>query len=148
MKGGIVYSNFVTTVSPTHADEARFTDQGSGLEPCLNTHQGKFGGVLNGIDYDVWNPEVDPHIPSRYGLETPGPKIRQQGSVARPAAGCARSSSRSSPTSAGSTVRKASTSSSHAIFYALRNNAQFVLLGSSPESAYQPALLESEAASQ
>jgi starch synthase len=37
MKGGIVYSNFVTTVSPTHAHEARFTDQGSGLGPVLNT---------------------------------------------------------------------------------------------------------------
>lgn len=65
MKGGIVYSNFVTTVSPKHAWEAR-TDQGYGLEPTLQIHQNKFGGVLNGVDYEVWNPEIDHLIPHRY----------------------------------------------------------------------------------
>ncbi len=65
MKGGIVYSNFITTVSPRHCWEARY-DQGYGLEPTLQIHQHKFGGVLNGLDYDIWNPEIDPHIPHRY----------------------------------------------------------------------------------
>jgi hypothetical protein len=70
MKGGIVYSNFVTTVSPQHAWEALYTDQAMGLGHTLHTHRGKFGGVLNGVDYDVWNPEIDRLIPEQYTPET------------------------------------------------------------------------------
>jgi starch synthase len=66
MKGGVVYSNFVTTVSPSHLGEARFGDGGFGLDRALHVHQVKFGGVLNGVDYDVWNPETDPFLPARY----------------------------------------------------------------------------------
>ena len=65
-KGGIVYSNFVTTVSPHHAWEVQHTDQGCGLGHALFVHGQKFGGVLNGLDYEMWNPERDPHIPERY----------------------------------------------------------------------------------
>ena len=68
MKGGVVYSNFVTTVSNSHADEARHGESGFGLGHTLWVHQNKFGGVLNGVDYDVWNPEIDPHIPARYSV--------------------------------------------------------------------------------
>ncbi|MDG5814408.1 glycogen synthase [Chitinispirillales bacterium ANBcel5] len=70
MKGGIVYSNFVTTVSPHHAWEARFTDQGYGLNHTLHQHHQKFGGILNGIDYATWNPEIDPLLAARYSAET------------------------------------------------------------------------------
>jgi starch synthase len=66
MKGGVVYSDFVTTVSPSHADEALYGDGGSGLGRTLKEHQVKFRGVLNGVDYDVWNPETDPLIPAHY----------------------------------------------------------------------------------
>lgn len=69
LKGGIVYSNFVSTVSPTYAHEIRFTGAGMGLQRILGAHHRKFGGVLNGIDYQVWNPEVDSHIARPYGLE-------------------------------------------------------------------------------
>jgi starch synthase len=70
LKGGIVYANFVTTVSPQHAWEALYTDQGMGLGHTLSVHRGKFGGILNGVDYDVWNPEVDQHIAHNYSLDT------------------------------------------------------------------------------
>jgi len=70
MKGGIVYSNFVTTVSPQHAWEAMHSEQAVGLQQTLQVHSGKFGGVLNGIDYDVWNPEIDSLIPERYTPQT------------------------------------------------------------------------------
>jgi starch synthase len=70
MKGGIVYANFVTTVSPQHTWEAMYSDQAMGLQHTLQVHQGKFGGVLNGVDYDVWNPEVDVLIPERYTPQT------------------------------------------------------------------------------
>ena len=69
MKGGVVYANFVTTVSPRHAWEAQYTEQGQGLGHTLHLHAVKFGGVLNGVDYDLWNPEIDPLIAARYGSE-------------------------------------------------------------------------------
>ena len=49
MKGGLVYSNFVTTVSPNHAGEVRNGDHGFGLGRALEAHQVKFGGVLTRI---------------------------------------------------------------------------------------------------
>ena len=70
MKGGIVYSEFVTTVSPTHAIEARNQNLGFGLEKTLQTHQDKFKGVLNGIDCKVWNPREDSFIAKNYSVQT------------------------------------------------------------------------------
>ncbi len=69
-KGGIVYSNFVTTVSDRHRWETVSTDQNFGLGQTLWTHGCKYGGVLNGVDYDMWNPEIDPHIAQRYGIDS------------------------------------------------------------------------------
>jgi starch synthase len=66
LKGGIVYSNFVTTVSPQHDWETRHTEQGVGLGRTLGIHGHKYQGVLNGIDYDLWNPEIDGMIPHRF----------------------------------------------------------------------------------
>ena len=85
MKGGIVYSNFVTTVSPQHAWEAVYTEQGRGLGHTLHVHQGKFGGVLNGVDYDVWNPEIDPLIPVQLQRRRRRGQVRGEGGAARPA---------------------------------------------------------------
>ncbi|MBK1718396.1 glycogen synthase [Thiocystis violacea] len=67
MKGGIVHAHFVNTVSPRYAWEIQNTEQGMGLQPLLHSHRHKFGGVLNGIDDSVWNPEVDPLIPVNFG---------------------------------------------------------------------------------
>ncbi|MCP4715539.1 MAG: glycosyltransferase, partial [Deltaproteobacteria bacterium] len=78
LKGGIVYSNFVTTVSPRHAFEVRHTDQGHGLGNMLHEHQNKFGGVLNGIDYEVWNPATDHLIPANYTAETLDEKYKNK----------------------------------------------------------------------
>jgi starch synthase len=69
MKGGIVYSNFVTTVSPRYAWEVQHTDQGMGLQEVLRGYDHKFGGVLNGIDTTVWDPLTDPFIPSPYDAD-------------------------------------------------------------------------------
>lgn len=62
----------MTTVSPQHAWEALYTDQGMGLGHTLSVHRDKFGGILNGVDYEVWNPEVDRHIAHNYSLDTLG----------------------------------------------------------------------------
>jgi len=55
MKGGIVYSNLITTVSPQQACEVTYSDQGMGPGPTLYIHREKSGGVLNGIDREVWS---------------------------------------------------------------------------------------------
>jgi starch synthase len=66
MKGGVVYSDFVTTVSPSYADEAMYDNGACGLGRTLKEHQVKFRGVLNGVDYEAWNPETDPLLPAHY----------------------------------------------------------------------------------
>jgi starch synthase len=70
MKGGVVFSNFVTTVSPRYAWEVQNTDQGMGLQGLLRQYDGKFARVLNGIDDAVWNPLSDRHLAHSYGPET------------------------------------------------------------------------------
>ena len=62
MKGGILYSNFVTTVSPNYADEALYDDGGCGLGGTLKEQQDKFRGILSGVDYAAWSPDTDPYL--------------------------------------------------------------------------------------
>ncbi|KAI8000297.1 hypothetical protein LOK49_LG09G01179, partial [Camellia lanceoleosa] len=64
--GAIVFSNIVTTVSPTYAQEVRTAEQGRGLHVTLNSHAKKFIGILNGIDTDVWNPAADTYLKVQY----------------------------------------------------------------------------------
>ena len=66
LKGGIIFSDYVTTVSPTYAKEILTPDGGFGLDGVLRNRQGEFEGILNGIDVDLWNPETDPHLPAPY----------------------------------------------------------------------------------
>ncbi|MCS6774200.1 MAG: glycogen synthase GlgA, partial [Thermoflexales bacterium] len=66
LKGGIVYADMVTTVSPTYARETRTPELGYGMAPYLNNKGDRYVGILNGCDYAVWNPETDPLIPARY----------------------------------------------------------------------------------
>jgi starch synthase len=132
MKGGIVYSNFVTTVSPRHAWEAKDGGQGFGLEPTLHTHQCKYGGVLNGLDYEHFNPETDPHIPSHYNAQTIEKKydnkraLRNRFWLADNEKPIIAFIGRLDQQKGLELVR-------HAIFHSLNNRAQFVLLGNSPE---------------
>ena len=66
LKGGIVYSDFVTTVSPSYAKEVLTPEGGKGLESTLNLYKRKFKGILNGIDYSYWNPEIDRFLHAHY----------------------------------------------------------------------------------
>lgn len=71
LKGAIVYSDFITTVSPTYAKEV-LGKEGKGLETTIKMHLDKFCGILNGLDYSYWNPEIDPFLPAHYKpLELP-----------------------------------------------------------------------------
>jgi starch synthase len=66
LKGGIVLSDTITTVSPTYAREMLEPDYGFGFDGILRTRADRLVGILNGIDTDVWNPQTDPHLPQRY----------------------------------------------------------------------------------
>lgn len=66
MKSGIVYSDAVNTVSPTYAREIQTPEHGFGMDGILRAHARKLSGILNGVDYEIWSPEVDPHIAARY----------------------------------------------------------------------------------
>jgi starch synthase len=66
LKAGIVYSDFITTVSPNYAKEVLTKEGGKGLESTLSSYTNKFKGVLNGIDYSYWNPEIDRFLPVHF----------------------------------------------------------------------------------
>jgi starch synthase len=70
LKSGIVYADAVSTVSPTYAREIQTAEFGCGLEGLLNTVHGKLSGIVNGCDYEHWNPATDRHIVAPYGPET------------------------------------------------------------------------------
>jgi starch synthase len=69
LKSGIHYADLVTTVSPTHAEETRGAIGGSGLGPILSAQGNQYWGILNGVDYEYWDPSKDPLIPARYSRE-------------------------------------------------------------------------------
>ncbi len=69
LKGGIAYADALNTVSPTYADETRTPILGYGLAPYLNNRGTDYWGILNGVDYDEWNPATDRFIPIRYTLD-------------------------------------------------------------------------------
>jgi starch synthase len=66
MKGGIYFTDVVNTVSPTHAKEILKPYGGFGLSPFLSDKGDKFTGILNGVDYSIWSPQTDPHLPEQY----------------------------------------------------------------------------------
>lgn len=69
MRRGIMYSDLITTVSPTYSQEIMTKDFGELLEELLKERRSRIHGVLNGIDYDDFNPETDTHIVSNYSIK-------------------------------------------------------------------------------
>jgi starch synthase len=66
MKGGILFADRVTTVSPRYAQEIQTPEFGSGLDGVVQTRAEDIVGLLNGVDNSVWNPAVDALLPARY----------------------------------------------------------------------------------
>jgi starch synthase len=132
-KGAINYANFVTTVSPRHSWEVCFTDQGHGLGNVLQRHQVKFGGVLNGLDYDMWNPQADPLIPHHYSAADFDPKYGNKQALR------GRLLLRDEYKPIVSYVGRLDAQKGvhlirHTLYYCLEHGTQFVLLGSSSEA--------------
>ena len=130
MKGGILYSNFVTTVSPNHADEALYDDGGSGLRRTLKDHQAKFSGVINGVDYEAWNPGTDPFLPAGYSADSVEGKYEVRKALRNRF--WMRDSSGPIVAYVGRLdEQKGMHLVHHALFYALAHGGQFVLIGDS-----------------
>ncbi len=70
MARGLIYADFITTVSPRYAQEILTPEFGAGLDPILRDRVDTLVGILNGIDVDEWNPETDPHIARHYNVDS------------------------------------------------------------------------------
>nr|XP_027087012.1 probable starch synthase 4, chloroplastic/amyloplastic isoform X2 [Coffea arabica] len=138
IKGGIVFSNIVTTVSPTYAQEVRTAEGGRGLHATLNSHAKKFVGILNGIDTDAWNPARDTFLKVQYSaFDTQGKTENKEAlrrklglssaNIGQPLVGCI---TRLVPQKGVHLIR-------HALYRTLELGGQFILLGSSPVSHIQ-----------
>lgn len=155
LKGGLVYSDFITTVSPTYAEEVKTEKGGSGLHEVILRHQDKFMGILNGLDYSYWNPEIDRYLPVHFSSrEMPANKkdrntlekkaylkklLRDRLSLADDHRPIVASVSRLVPQKGVELIK-------HALFHTEAKNGQFVLLGSTthPEIAKEFHALKHE----
>jgi len=71
LKGGMVFSNIINTVSHTYSQEIQTKEFGFGLEGVLNKRHFSVFGILNGLDYDIWNPETDKFIAKNFSSKDP-----------------------------------------------------------------------------
>ncbi len=66
LKGGIIFSDFITTVSRKYAEEIQTPEFGYGLEGVLYSRAARLQGIVNGVDYTEWDPATDKHLAARY----------------------------------------------------------------------------------
>ena len=69
LKGGLVFADYLTTVSPTYAKEIRTPEYGFGLDGVARSRGDRLVGILNGVDYSAWNPEKDKLIAMKYSAK-------------------------------------------------------------------------------
>jgi starch synthase len=69
LKTGIAFSDFVTTVSPSYAMEIQTPAFGCGLDGTLRVRANRIAGIVNGVDYDVWDPRNDIHLAQRFDVD-------------------------------------------------------------------------------
>ena len=78
MKGGINFSDYITTVSDTYANEIKYPFFGEGLHGLFQKLDYKVTGIVNGIDYDVFNPRKDKELHTKYGISTRENKLKNK----------------------------------------------------------------------
>jgi starch synthase len=66
LKAGLIAADALSTVSRRYAEEIQSPNQGSGLDWILRARRDRLAGITNGVDYDLWNPETDPHIAANF----------------------------------------------------------------------------------
>ncbi len=69
LKGGVIFSDAVTTVSPTYSREIQTPEYGFGFDGLLRSRNYKLRGILNGVDYNDWNPETDGYLPTHFSAD-------------------------------------------------------------------------------
>jgi starch synthase len=74
LKTGLTYADRITTVSPTYARELRTAEYGMGMETLLRRRTDAIVGILNGVDYDEWDPRRDRYVSQHYGANQLGVK--------------------------------------------------------------------------
>lgn len=138
LKGGIVYSNAVTTVSPTYANETLCSGW---LANTLLRHREKFSGILNGIDTVMWDPSRDPYLPATYdALQVEGKQVCKayvQRGLGMEVLRQQEASNKKSPPMVVCITRLVAQKGIHLIRYAIDRidqlGGQFVLLGTSSD---------------
>ena len=78
LKGGMEFCNIINTVSPTYSKEIQTKEFGFGLEGVLNKRRDSVFGILNGLDYSIWNPETDKFIAKNYSLKNTEDKTKSK----------------------------------------------------------------------
>jgi starch synthase len=76
LKGALVYSDFITTVSKKYSQEIQTTEYGFGLEGVLHNRASTVTGIVNGVDYDEWSPEKDKYITARFSPQDLSAKVK------------------------------------------------------------------------
>lgn len=69
LKAGIIAADALSTVSPRYAREIQTTAQGYGLDWLMRARSNRLVGITNGVDYEIWNPEIDPHIAANFSAD-------------------------------------------------------------------------------
>lgn len=83
LKAGIEFSDYINTVSPTYSKEIQTKEFGFGLEGLLNKRHDSVFGILNGLDYSIWNPQDDRFIAKNYSLESIQDKYKNKEDLQR-----------------------------------------------------------------
>lgn len=78
IKSGLVYSDWITTVSPTYALEIQMDDSGMGFAGLLRKRSNRLRGILNGVDHTVWNPETDAEIAAPFSATHRAHKVKNK----------------------------------------------------------------------
>lgn len=133
MKGAIVVCDRFNTVSRNYATELKSSAFAVGLESIISHNEGKFSGVLHGIDYEIYNPEKDKYLFYRYGAENSGLKLKNKLAVQKEL--CLKVSEEiplivvisKLVTNKGMDILK------EAVFEILKNEVQFVMIGEGEE---------------
>jgi starch synthase len=69
LKAGIIAADALSTVSPRYAREIQTSEQGHGLDWLLRARSNRLTGITNGVDYELWNPETDPHVAANFSAD-------------------------------------------------------------------------------
>jgi len=142
LKGAIVYSDVVTTVSKSYAQEVVQKEGAFGLEKVVKDNKGKLFGIVNGLDYEEWNPEKDTHLKGHFSPRNTEKELHEAKLVNKQnlqsELGLAPDSMKPMFISIGRLVwQKGPELIKEAISYIINSGGQFVLCGSSPEKDTQ-----------